>query len=31
MVSIFDFLAAVAASVVGYYICKWIDHSRKGS
>ena len=31
MVSIFDFLAAVAASVAGYYICKWIDHSRKGS
>ncbi len=31
MVSIFDFLAAVAASVAGYYICKWIDHSRKDS
>lgn len=31
MVSIFDFLAAVAASVAGYYICKWIDNSHKDS
>ena len=31
MVSIFDFLAAVEASVAGYYICKWIDNSHKDS
>ena len=24
------FILSVAASVVGYYICKWLDGHRKG-
>lgn len=26
----FAFLVSVAASVVGYYICKWLDRHDKG-
>jgi hypothetical protein len=25
-----EFLLAVAASIVGYYVCKWLDSRRKG-
>ena len=25
-----DFVLAVGASVIGYYICKWLDRLRKG-
>ena len=28
---ILNFLAAVAANVSGYFVCKWIDRLRKGS
>ena len=26
-----DFLLSVAASVAGYYICKWLDRNHKDS
>ncbi len=26
-----DFMAAVMASVIGHYICKWLDRRRKGN
>lgn len=26
----FGFLASVAASVVSYFVCKWLDHHDKG-
>lgn len=31
MQEILDFLTAVAASMTGYYICKWLDRRHKGS
>lgn len=24
------FLLSVVASIVGYYVCKWLDEQRKG-
>lgn len=30
MNNIIGFFLSVAASVVGYYICKWLDRHRKG-
>ncbi len=30
MENLTNFLAAVAASVVAYYICKWLDNRSKG-
>lgn len=24
-----DYIVAVIASVVGHYICKWLDHNNK--
>lgn len=27
---LYNFLLAVGASVVGYYVCKWLDGQRKG-
>ena len=31
MQEILDFLTAVAASMAGCYICKWLDRRHKGS
>ncbi len=31
MTMLYEFLSAVAASVVGCYICKWLDRRHKGS
>ena len=28
---ILNFLAAVAANISGYFVCKWIDRLHKGS
>jgi hypothetical protein len=28
--ALINFLLAVEASVVGYYVCKWLDRWRKG-
>ena len=28
---ILNFFLAVGASVIGYYICKWLDRPRRGS
>lgn len=30
MGDLYNFLLAVGASVIGYYICKWLDSQRKG-
>lgn len=26
-----ELIVAIIASVIGYYICKWIDRHKKGS
>lgn len=26
-----DFIMAIVASVIGYYICKWLDRHHKGN
>lgn len=31
MSMLYEFLSAVAASVAGCYICKWLDRRHKGS
>lgn len=30
MESLSSFFVSVAAGVVGYYLCKWLDRHRKG-
>lgn len=30
MIYLYNFLLGVAASVVGYYVCKWLDVQGKG-
>lgn len=30
MTSLTDILVTVAANVIGYYICKWLDRHSKG-
>ena len=31
MIVLADFIMAVAASVIGYCICKWLDRHHKGN
>ncbi len=31
MLEVYNFLAAVAASVAGNLVCKWLERFRKGS
>lgn len=31
MITLADFIMAVVANVIGYYICKWLDRHNKGN
>lgn len=31
MITLADFILAVVANVIGYYICKWLDRHDKGN
>jgi len=31
MIAVEDFITAVMASVIGHYICKWLDRRHKGN